>query len=83
MPGIPVAMLALPTSRNQPCAIPGNPGGGGGKAPPAPACNIGLACPSAAYDEVIESITDCAFSCPISAFKSVSATFHFVGVRVR
>ena len=54
------------------------PGGGampGGKpkgmaATPAwvPPGNMGfaLACPSAAYEEVMLSITDCAFSCPIS-----------------
>jgi hypothetical protein len=58
---------------------PGAPNGGGmpgGKpkgmaATPAwvPPGNIGfaLACPSAAYDEVILSMTDCAFSWPISA----------------
>lgn len=28
---------------------------------------LGTACPSAAYDDVIESITDWAFSSPISA----------------
>ena len=31
-----------------------------------------MVCPSAAYELVIESITDCAFSCPISARPSVS-----------
>lgn len=82
IPGIPLVMLALPATHHGPCASPGNPGGGG-KAPPAPACSIGFACPSAAYEEVIESITDCAFSCPISALQSVSATFHFAGPPIR
>lgn len=44
--------------------IPGKPGGGGPN--PAACCSIGFACPSAAYEEVIESMTDCAFSWPIS-----------------
>jgi hypothetical protein len=56
------------------------PNGGGGTPPgkgnggiigcaPGFEFNIGfeLDCPSAAYELVIESITDCAFSCPISA----------------
>lgn len=48
--------------------VPGIPNGGGGNDPGAPGCcSNGLACPSAAYELVIESITDCAFSCPISA----------------
>lgn len=48
--------------------IPGTPnGGGGGNDPGAPGCcSNGFACPSAAYEDVIESITDCAFSWPIS-----------------
>lgn len=51
-------------------SLPGNPNGGGiGPPGPAGCANIGfeLACPSAAYEFVIESITDCAFSWPISA----------------
>lgn len=34
-----------------------------------PCCSIGFcaACPASAYDDVIESMTLCAFSCPISA----------------
>lgn len=47
--------------------VPGTPKGGGGNDPGAPGCcSNGFACPSAAYEDVIESITDCAFSCPIS-----------------
>jgi len=44
---------------------PGNPNGGGGKPPGPPGCGsigLALAWPSAAYEDVIESITDCAFS---------------------
>lgn len=44
---------------------PAKPGGGGGNPGPG-CCIIGTAWPSAAYEEVIESITDCAFSWPIS-----------------
>lgn len=62
------AILPSVSARSNRCqdrVLPGNPGGGG-KAPAAPACNMGFACPSAAYEDVIESMTDCAFSCPIS-----------------
>lgn len=53
---------------------PGKPNGGGGIPPNPPApigplpCSIGFApaCPASAYEFVIESMTDCAFSCPIS-----------------
>lgn len=44
--------------------------GGGGNGAPTPGCcpNMGfwLDCPSAAYEFVMESMTDCAFSWPIS-----------------
>ena len=54
--------------------VPGNPNGGGGNPCPGigggPPCGASIgfapACPSAAYEFVIESMTDCAFSCPIS-----------------
>ena len=46
--------------------IPEKPGSGGGKAPAPTCCNMGFACPASAYDDVMESMTDCAFSCPIS-----------------
>lgn len=51
--------------------IPGKPNGGGNPGPPIgppPWFNIGFepAWPSAAYEDVIESMTDWAFSWPIS-----------------
>lgn len=49
--------------------VPPGKGNGGGKPWPGWFCgNMGLlwACPSAAYDDVMESMTDCAFSWPIS-----------------
>lgn len=50
-------------------APPGKPNGGGKGAAPGFCPSIGFEddCPSAAYEEVIESMTDWAFSCPISA----------------
>ena len=55
--GIPTGSPDIP-----PGAPPGGP-----NAPPGPTDgNPGSACPSAAYELVIESMTDCAFSCPIS-----------------
>lgn len=45
---------------------PGKNGGGGGIAPGGTMAGLGTAWPSAAYEDVIESMTDCAFSCPIS-----------------
>lgn len=41
--------------------MPGNPGGGGGN-PTLACCSIGFTWPSAVYEAVIESMTDCAFS---------------------
>lgn len=35
---------------------------------------LGTACPSAAYDDVIESITDWAFSSPISTGSQLAST---------
>lgn len=42
---------------------------------------FGTAWPSAAYDEVMESMTDWAFSCPISVQVSCEQdrSFHFEG----
>lgn len=53
---------------------PGKPNGGGimGCTPGFwPSMGFEADCPSAAYEFVIESMTDCAFSCPISALQSV------------
>lgn len=60
--------------------VPGTPnGGGGGNDPGAPGCcSSGFACPSAAYEDVIESITDCAFSCPISVHPSPTSVSQLV-----
>lgn len=49
---------------------PGKPNGGGIiGGPPGflPSMGFDDDCPSAAYELVIESMTDCAFSCPISS----------------
>lgn len=54
---------------------PGKPKGGGKPPPPPPpppgwfcgSMGLAWAWPSAAYDDVMESMTDWAFSCPISA----------------
>jgi len=60
--------------------LPPNPNGGGGKPAGIPDPGIppgvnegipGIACPSAAYEFVIVSITFCAFSCPISIFHQI------------
>ena len=58
-------MVSL-VSSNTERYLPGKPGGGGGKPLPG-CCIIGTDWPSAAYEDVIESMTDWAFSCPISA----------------
>jgi hypothetical protein len=70
-------------------SIPGKPKGGGGNGGPpmgAPTppwgASMGLApaCPSAAYEEVMESITDWAFSWPISKpGKIFSDSIHIIG----
>jgi hypothetical protein len=41
---------------------PGNPAGGKLGGPPMAVWSIGFACPTASYDDVMESITLCAFS---------------------
>ena len=59
--------------------IPGNPKGGGGNGCPGPGCcpSMGFApaWPSAAYEDVMESMTDWAFSCPISIIQEISNSF--------
>lgn len=65
-----IFILARPAACNSQRPIPGKPGKGGGNPPgPGGCCSIGFAWPSAAYELVIESITDCAFSWPISVVK--------------
>lgn len=60
--GIPILVSPFPSRRY--VYEPAKPMGG--KPGPPPGCwSIGFGCPSAAYELVIESITDCAFSCPI------------------
>ena len=51
---------------------PGKAKGGGWTPGFLPNMGFDADCPSAAYEFVIESITDCAFSCPISALDLVS-----------
>jgi hypothetical protein len=46
---------------------PGKANGGGCTPGFWPSMGFDADCPSAAYEFVMESITDCAFSCPISA----------------
>jgi hypothetical protein len=61
----------------------GKPGNGNGGSPGAPMgfCSIrfGLACPSAAYEFVIESMTLCAFSWPISNSSLVNLAWTLEG----
>ena len=67
--------------------LPGKPKGGGGKpwpgigggGPCGASMGFDPACPSAAYEFVIESMTDCAFSWPISVHL-LSKSLFFLSV---
>lgn len=82
--GSPATCEQLSIEHNPVNSPPGNPNGGGG-GPPGFCPSIGFEadCPSAAYELVIESITDCAFSCPISGDCQSEECIYLVMMGIR